>query len=51
MTLVYIAIGVGLLALGIAVARVRAALRRPGKHIDKTVTDPVLLDGWDPPSK
>jgi len=40
-----IVIGISLLCLGIAAARVIAAVHRPGKHIDKTVTDPILLDG------
>jgi hypothetical protein len=39
----FIAIGLGLLAIGIAVARVIAALRPPYLRLDKTVTDPILL--------
>jgi len=39
----FIVSGLGLLSLGVAVARVIAALRRPYTHIDKTVSDPILL--------
>jgi hypothetical protein len=43
-TLVYIAIGLGLLVLWIAVTRhVIAALRNPHARLDKTVSDPILL--------
>jgi hypothetical protein len=40
---VFILIGLSLLAIGIAVARLIAALRPPYTHSDKTVTDPILL--------
>lgn len=39
----FIMIGLGFLAIGIAVARLIAALRPPYAHIDKTVSDPILL--------
>jgi len=44
-----VVIGVSLLALGIAVALVIAALRPRYTHIDKTVTDPILVEGWNLP--
>ena len=47
----FIMIGVGLLSLGVAVACVIAALRPPYKHMDKTVTDPILVGGWDLPRR
>ena len=43
--------GLSLLCVGIGVARVITALRNPNEHIDKTVTDPILLDGWNLPRK
>ena len=39
----FIVIGLGLLAIGIAVARLIAALRPPYTRIDRTVSDPILL--------
>lgn len=48
----FLAIGVGGLALWIVVVcLVSTALRNPNRHIDRTVTDPILLDGWDLPPK
>lgn len=41
--------GLSILAIGVAVARAIAALRPPYLHVDKTVTDPILLDGWKLP--
>jgi hypothetical protein len=39
----FIAIGLGFLAIGIAVARLILALRAPYAHLSKTATDPILL--------
>lgn len=50
MTLVYLALGCSLLALGVVVRYVIKALRGPA-DIDKTVSDPILLDDWDLPKK
>ena len=47
----FIMIGVGLLSLGVAATCVAAALRPPYKHMDKTVTDPILVGGWHLPRK
>jgi hypothetical protein len=47
----FIGIGFGLIALGTAVVLVIAALRPRYTHIDKTVTDPILVDGWNLPRK
>ena len=44
-------IGFSLVCLGVAVARVIATVRRTSMHFDKSVTDPVLIDGWDLPSE
>jgi len=43
--------GLSLLCVGLGAARVITALRNPNEHIDKTVTDPILLDGWNLPRK
>ena len=43
--------GLSLLCFGTVVARVIRALRNPNEHIDKTVSDPILLDEWDLPRK
>ena len=45
----FVVIGVSLLALGIAVTLVIAALRPRSAHIDKTVADPILVEGWNLP--
>ena len=43
--------GLSLLCFGTVVARVIRALCNPNEHIDKTVSDPILLDEWDLPRK
>ena len=44
-------IGVGLLALGVAVARLIATVRGPFTHRGTRRSRPILLDGWDLPRK
>jgi hypothetical protein len=51
MILVCIAIGISLLALRFVVRYVIKALRDPNTYIDKTVSAPILLDGWKLPRK
>ena len=44
-------LGVGVLALGIAVARMMAALRDPSTRHTKRDSRPIFLDGWNLPRK
>ena len=47
----YVLGGVGVLALGTAVACLRTALRDPHKRDKKRGSAPILLDGWNLPRK
>jgi len=44
-------LGVGVLALGIAVVRMMAALRDPSTRHTKGDLRPIVLDGWNLPHK
>jgi len=44
-------LGVGVLALGIALARMMAALRDPSTRHTKGNSRPIFLDGWNLPHK
>ena len=48
MTPYYIVGGLSLFFLGLAVVRAFAAFRDPNTHIDKTVSDPMLLPEFRP---
>jgi len=43
----YIVSGLGLLFVGVAVARAIETVRGSFRHSKKTESDPILLDGWN----
>ena len=47
----YILGGVEVLVVGVALARLREALRDPRKRDKKRGSRPILLDGWNLPRK